>query len=360
LIRDIIELTKALIRFPTLQKRPEQIRYCIGFIEGFLNTNRIGYRRFDHEGIPSLLVAAGNTRTPVLLMTHVDVVDGAEALFDPVEKEGKLYGRGSVDDKYAVALSLVLLKTHLERLRAAGRGQQEPPFGLLITADEETGGRCGARRVLGEVDTAFGIAIDGGHLHKVVVKEKGILRLRLLAGGRAAHGARPWLGENAVDNLMADYLKLKPLFAAQAPDPDHWHKTLNLSWIAAGKADNQVPDRAEALFDIRYTENDDVDALVAEMRAAINGTLEVVGIEPLFAGGSSPYLDLLLRLNPDVAIGAEHGASDARFLTQRRIPGIVWGADGDSSMHADNEHVVIDTVRDLAERLDRFLLAVAV
>lgn len=354
MIEDILALTKQLIRFPTTAQRPDRIAACAAFVQDWLTGSGVASRRFDNEGVPSLLVTPTAGRAPILLMTHIDVVDGPEALFDPVEKDGKLFGRGSIDDKYAVALSLVLLKTHMQRLRAAGRGQEALPFGLLITGDEEVGGRCGAQRVLDEVTTDFGIALDGGNLRKVVVKEKGILRLKLIAQGRSAHGARPWLGENAVDNLMADYLALKPLFAANMPE-DHWHRTLNLSRITAGKADNQVPDRAEALFDIRYTENDDVEQLVAQMRAAISGRLELVGTEPLFSGGPSPYLDLLLRLNPDVTRGGEHGASDARFLTQRGIPGIVWGADGDYSMHAENEHVVIDTIAELATRLDRFL-----
>jgi len=353
MVQDIIELTKALIRFPTTADRPDQIAACTAFVQDRLADIGVVCRRFDHEGVPSVLVTPAGGKAPVLLMAHLDVVDGAEALFDPIEKEGKLFGRGSVDDKYAVALSLVLLQTHMQRLRAAGLGQQGLPFGLLVTSDEEIGGRNGAQRVLDEVDTDFGIALDGGNLHKIVVKEKGILRLKLVAGGCTAHGARPWLGENAVDNLMADYLKLKPLFADDTPD--HWHKTLNLSRIAAGKADNQVPDRAEALFDIRYTENDDVDRLVARMRAAISGRLDVVGVEPLFKGGSSPYLDLLMHLNPDVTLGAEHGASDARFLTQRNIPGIIWGADGEYSQHAENEHVVIGSISELFAKLDRFL-----
>jgi succinyl-diaminopimelate desuccinylase len=357
LIRDIIDLTKALIRFPTTAQHPGQIAACMDFVGDKLAGMGAAYRRFDHDGVPSILVTGAGAKAPVLLLSHLDVVDASAVLFEPVEKEGKLFGRGSIDDKYAVALSLVMLQTHLERLRAGGRGQACLPFGLLITGDEEIGGRCGAQRVLDEVDTDFGIALDGGNLHNVVVKEKGILRLKLVATGRSAHGARPWLGDNAVDNLLADYLKLKPLFDTDAPD--HWHATLNLSRMAAGKADNQVPDRAEALFDIRYTENDDVDLLVERMRTVIAGSLRVVGVEPLFKGGDSPYLDLLLRLNPDLKPGVEHGASDARFLTQRGIAGIVWGADGQNSQHAENEHVVIDSMAELFTKLDRFLLEAA-
>ncbi|MCK7511835.1 MAG: hypothetical protein MZV70_52510 [Desulfobacterales bacterium] len=44
-----------------------------------------------------------------------------------------------------------------------------------------------------------------------MTKEKGIVRLKLVGRGKTAHGARPWLGENAIENLIADY------FTTQAP-----------------------------------------------------------------------------------------------------------------------------------------------
>ena len=86
------------------------------------------------------------------------------------------------------------------------------------------------------------------------------MRLKLIGRGKTAHGARPWLGENAIENLIADYFKIKRHFELTAPG--HWHRTLNFSRIQAGKAVNQVPDYAEALFDIRFTENDDMEAVV--------------------------------------------------------------------------------------------------
>jgi succinyl-diaminopimelate desuccinylase len=54
-------------------------------------------------------------------------------------------------------------------------------------------------------------------------------------------------------------------------------------------------------------------------------------------------------------IGCEHGASDARFLSEFGIPGIVWGPNGDNSAHSVDEHVNIDSLLDLHRILDRFL-----
>jgi succinyl-diaminopimelate desuccinylase len=350
---ELIDLTKDLIRFKSMHSRPEEIQRCMGFMEDYLTRHGVSHRRIEQNGIPTLLVLRPDGTAPVLLMSHVDVVDAPDELFEPRVENGKLYGRGSIDDKYAAALSLVLAAEHVQKLRARGKTQAELPFGILVSGDEEIGGHNGARAALSHLKAEFAIALDGGHLRKIVLKEKGIVRLKLVARGRTAHGARPWLGENAIEKLIADYLKVKTHFASTAPD--HWHRTLNFSRIQAGKAVNQVPDYAEALFDIRYTENDDMAAVVAAIRGEITGEVEVVEQEPLFQGGGSPYLDRLRAAAGNPEIGCEHGASDARFLSEFAIPGIVWGPDGDNSAHSVEEHVNIDSLLRLQRILDEFL-----
>ncbi len=355
-MQEIIELTKELIRFQTMHKNPEEILRCAGFIEKYFKNYNITCKQVEHAGVPSILVLPAGKTVPVLLMAHIDVVDAPPELFEPVEKDGKLYGRGSIDDKYAVALSMVLVKDYIERLRKTGQRQDDLPFGVLITGDEEIGGANGAKKALGLVDTEFCIALDGGSIENIVIKEKGIWRLKLIARGKTAHGARPWLGENAIEKLMDDYALIKPFFDPPADSgAEHWHRTLNFSIIRAGKSLNQVPDYAEALFDIRYTETDNLDQLLEQMRSAIRGELLEESREPLFWGGDSPYLDLLLKIADKTGTGAAHGASDARFLSDYGIKGIVWGADGDMSQHALDEHVNIDSILELYTILDEFM-----
>jgi succinyl-diaminopimelate desuccinylase len=352
-MKELIELTKSLIRYPSVHGRPDQIHACAGFIEDYLKSSRIAFQRFDFNNIPSILVMPENRFAPVVLMSHFDVVDGPDLLFSPWEENGCLYGRGSIDDKYAVALSLVLLKNHVERLVSSGVTQNALPFGILLTGDEEIGGENGAQKILHEFKTDFCIALDGGNINKIVVREKGILRLKLIARGKTAHGARPWLGENAIERLIDDYQRIKNFFDVSALD--HWHRTLNFSIMHAGSVINQVPDYAEAHFDIRYTEADDIDALIQAVRISIQGEVQVMSTSPMFLGGNSPYLDKLLSFTPSTVLGCEHGASDARHLADHGIPGIVWGANGDMTQHAEDEHIDIGSFIELYNILDQFL-----
>lgn len=351
-MKELIEITKRLIEFKSVHSRQDEINSCADFIQDYLKESGVSFKRFDFNNIPSILVLPEKDFAPVILMSHFDVVDGHDHLFSPWEENGCLYGRGSIDDKYAVAMSLVLLKNHLERLRSQGKSQKDLPFGILLTGDEEIGGTNGAKKLLHHFKTDFCIALDGGGIEKIVVKEKGILRLKLISIGKSAHGARPWLGVNAIELLMEDYQKIKAFFAVS--EPDHWNRTINFSIIHAGSVVNQVPDHAEAFFDIRYTENDNVDKLVNEIRDQIKGELQVLSVAPIFLGGNSPYLDNLLFHTPSTRLGYEHGASDARHLSDHGIPGIVWGADGDTSQHSADEHINIDSFLKLYKILDRF------
>lgn len=352
-MREVIELTKELIRFPSMHSRPEEIRRCADFIAGYLEHRGIQAQRCNHEGIPSILVLPETGYAPVLLMSHIDVVDAPEGLFQPEERDGRLYGRGSNDDKYAAALSLVLLSEHMSRLAGSGKGQAQLPFGVLITGDEEIGGINGAKRVLRDLRTDFCIALDGGSLNEIIMKEKGLAKVRLVARGQSAHGSRPWMGDNAIEKLFQDYQALKPLFADAAPD--HWHKTLNLGKFHAGKSTNQVPDQAEAWLDIRYTEQDDIDELLAKIDAATASEMIVEEKEPLFFGSRSAHLDRLLEVAPDARLGLAHGASDARHLSAYGMGGIVWGATGNNTQHSLDEHVEVESVLALYRILDTFL-----
>lgn len=354
--REIVELTKELIRFPSTRNRPDEILNCARFVENWFNRHDIPCSLIEHNGVPSVLALPQRGRAPLLLMSHMDVVSASRQLFEPVEKNGKLYGRGAIDDKYAAALSMVLLKNRIEKNRNSGIADSHRSLGVLITGDEETGGRDGAHHALGRIACDFCIALDGGCVEKIVVKEKGVLRVKLVAEGKTAHGARPWKGINAIEKLMDDCRIVKGFFDGLT-DPEHWHRTMNLSIINAGESVNQVPDRAEAVFDIRYTENDDVDELVGGIQAAISGRANIEEREPLFVSPGSPYLDRLLEMAPRTRTGVAHGASDARFLTQFDIPGIVWGADGNSSQHSKDEHVEIESIGRLYEILDRFVAA---
>ena len=356
-MQEITDLTKDLIRFQTVPSKPREIKRCAAFIENYLRTFRVIYKRFDYENTHSILVLPQNGFAPVLLMSHIDVVDAPAELFKPLEKDHKIYGRGSLDDKYAVALSLVLLKNHLQRLRKQGRSRNDLPFGVLITADEESGGFKGAKKVLGEIKTDFCIVLDGGSVEKIVVKEKGIATVKLTSRGKAALGDRPWLGENAMEKLIDDFVKLRAYFVKSAPA--HQDRAVVINRVHTGNLHDQIPEYAEASVEIRYTGKDDMERLLYTMQKELHSQIVVEAVEPLFPGGESLHLKLLSGISAKTRVGFEDGANDARFLAQFGINGIVWGADGDGSRHTLKELVNIESVYELYRMLDEFMTLIS-
>lgn len=352
-LNEIIELTSQLIRFKTMHSCPEEIAACATFIMDWCAKNDIHATLIEHNKVPSIVVMPdARNKAPLAFMAHIDVVDADDALFEPRIEGDMLHGRGAGDDKYAVALSLILFRDHLKKLRAQGLDQKDMVFGIIITGDEETGGFNGAAHVLTLVQCDYVIALDGGSPKRMVLQEKGIINLTLTAHGTAAHGARPWLGVNAIDTLMEDYTAIKALFTGTAPN--HWHPTVNLGIIRAGESVNQVPGKAVAQFDIRYTEQDDPKAIIANIRNAVQSEVLVERIEPVFASPKSPYTERLLALAQAEAV-QEHGASDARYLQDNNMAGVVWGAEVFGSIHTAHEHVSISSIGFLHESLTQLI-----
>jgi succinyl-diaminopimelate desuccinylase len=350
---EIIDLIKDLVQFKTMHSRSDEIHRCAAFIEHYLNTLDVTYRRVDFHGSPAIMVLPQHGIAPLLLMSHIDVVDAPDKLFRPVIQDGKLYGRGCFDDKYAVALSLVLLKNNLHQIRKQGRGQRELPFGILITSDEEIGGFNGAKKTLVDIQTDFCIVLDGGSIEKIVVKEKGVIRLKLMCRVKVNFDNKPWHGKNALEKLMDDINTWEIYFVKSAPDNPH--RAITCNHIHSEKSRHGVPVFAEACLEIRYMETDDLEKMFNAMQKELHSDIVIEDVEPLFSAGESEHLKILLEISKKTRIGFEDGANDSRFLSQFGIKGIVWGADGNRSQHTLNEHVDIESVYELYELLDAFI-----
>jgi succinyl-diaminopimelate desuccinylase len=350
---EIIDLTCELVRFKTMHSKPDEIRRCAAYIEHYLRRLDVSWNRFDYGNSPAVLALPQGNKTPVLLMSHMDVVDAPERLFTPAIQDGKLYGRGCFDDKYAVALSLILFKNHLQRLRKQGRGQQDLPFGILITGDEEIGGFNGAKKILRDIEADFCIVLDGGSIEKIVVKEKGVVSVTLFAGIEPDSGDARRIEKNALELLKRDIDRWEIYFVKSAPE--HRHRKLICHSIQPLTFHQGIPDKARAQLEIWYTRTDDVERMFFAMQGDLYSKIIIDHVEPIFDGESSRHLKWLLDISKKTRIGFEDGANDSQFLPRFGIKGVVWGADGGHSQHTLNEHVSIESIYELYGLLDNFI-----
>ncbi len=174
----------------------------------------------------------------ILFSTHLDTVP---PFIPPRREAGALYGRGACDAKGQIVAQLLAAA----RLRDRG-------VAWLGVAGEETDS-VGAQQALRDWQDRFPscrAVINGEPTElQVAAGQRGVRNLRLGCRGRAAHGGSPERGHSAVLDLVDWIGGIRALAPGRHPDlgPEVW----NLGVIRGGEAVNIVPDRAEALLNIR-------------------------------------------------------------------------------------------------------------
>src|SRR5262252_6513568 len=203
--REAVEHLKRLIRIDTTNP-PGNERLAVDYLAGVLDREGVSFDIVESlPGRASLVarIRGNGKKGPLLLNGHLDVVpaDAEKWRHDPfaaVEHDGCIWGRGAIDMKNMVAMSLVVLLT-LKRTGAA----LERDVIFAAVADEEAGSRHGARHLvehrpdlvraeyvlneIGGYTLYFGDAV----FYPVQVAEKGICWFELSAEGVAGHGSMP-------------------------------------------------------------------------------------------------------------------------------------------------------------------------
>ncbi len=140
LTREVVELSTALVRIPSVTNCPEEriteVFHCCRFIADHLQESGLEIRLFDQGPYPALLAGfPDGLLAPVTLCGHFDVVppDPDDRQFEPRVEGDYLIGRGSADMKTVVASYLVWMR------RARRNGPPWPPLNLLLVGNEENG-----------------------------------------------------------------------------------------------------------------------------------------------------------------------------------------------------------------------------
>ncbi|WP_316014933.1 acetylornithine deacetylase [Roseobacter sp. HKCCA0434] len=242
----------------------------------------------------------------LVLSGHSDVVPVADQPWssDPfrvVERDGRLYGRGTCDMKGFLAAVLAMLP----RLAQAARHR---PIHVAVTHDEEVG--CIGAGHLVEALSARGIRpamvlVGEPTEMRVVDGHKGCNEYTVRFDGLEGHGSAPDLGVNAVEYAVryaARLIELRADLKARAPEGcpfDPPWTTLNIGALQGGSVHNVIAPRARCDWEMRPVQPGDVEFVKAEltrlceedllpaMRAVHAGSAieteivgEVAGLEP--------------------------------------------------------------------------------
>jgi acetylornithine deacetylase/succinyl-diaminopimelate desuccinylase-like protein len=309
------------------------------------------------------LAPARKARRRILLAPHLDTVGGLEIpgnLFTPVLKDARLFGRGACDTKGSVAAMFSAL---------CAVAREQPPSETEIVfvglVDEESG-QAGSRKLATDQFKAD-LAIVGEPTQlKVVTAHKGVLWLKLTTAGKAAHGARPELGRNAVHTMSRIVDALETDYAARLRRHKHpllGRATINVGAISGGTQPNIVPSRCVISIDRRTLPGERDATVCRDMKSLLKSKRLSARFESLQGGPCMPLetrSDLPLVAQFLSIAGQKKPAgvdyfSDAAILADSGIPSVLFGPGDIAQAHTPDEWISIASLEKAERLLIRFL-----
>lgn len=366
-----LELACELLRRPSVS--PED-HGCLDVIGERLAAIGFVNERMDFGPVANLWARRGQAGPVFCFAGHTDVVptgpreEWATDPFEPVIRDGVLYGRGSADMKTGLAAMV----TATERFLARQPGHRGT-IAYLLTSDEEGPSVDGTRRVMqvlesrGEMIDLCVVGEPTSHERlgdTIKIGRRGSLSGRLTVHGVQGHIAYPHLADNPVHAFAP---ALAELVARRWDEGNEYFQptTFQVSNLAAGTgAPNVVPGEMKVRFNLRFSTEQTVESLqrtVLEIldRHRVKYTLEwfVSGLPFLTQPGV--LTDVVAAAVHDVTgirpdFSTTGGTSDGRFIAPTGAQVVEVGV-GNATIHKVNECVRIADVEQLSRIYEHIL-----
>ncbi|MFW9831351.1 MAG: ArgE/DapE family deacylase [Candidatus Thorarchaeota archaeon] len=327
----------------------------------------------DGESRPNVVVSLEGTSDVVLLLvTHLDVVpaDASEWKTPPFQLRvigDKAYGRGAADDKSNIVAAL-------SAMGELAKGEPELNIKLLITVDEEIGGRAGIGYLFEDVGIRgnAGVVIDSAP-DFISIGASGALWGRLTIKGEGGHSGYPEKTDNAIYRATAYIEKLKNYhkivskvrsqFNAPPEGPyPKIHGRFTVTMIKAWEKENIIPGECEIRFDRRLTPEEDPEQAKSDLIAYItkvaksqNTTIHdfeiLSSVNGYYTNVKHPFVRHFASLvnkvvSQKLPIGADLGGNDGAHLAQAGIPVVSFGTiRHNTNYHAHNEFVFLKDIQ---------------
>jgi len=379
---EMTETLMELVRVPAIapqsggdgeSKRAEklvQILKTMGFTE-------LRHVDADDERVPSrkrpnvIAYLNGETKERLWIITHLDVVPaGEEALwtvtkpFDPIVKDGKIYGRGAEDNLQGMIASIYAAKA----LKNLGI-KPKRTVALCFVADEENGSKFGIQYLIGKhifEKNDLVVVPDGGNGDGsfIEIAEKSSLWLKISTFGKQTHASRPSDGLNANRVGMEFALALDKMLHEKYPARDDYFEPPESTFEPTKKeknvdAVNIVPGEDFTYFDCRILPRFDVEevlkkinilAATFEKKTGARITIEVVSktVAPQPTDANAKIVTLLREAVETIRgikakVGGIGGGTCAACFRRVGIPAVVWST-ADEMAHQPNEYARIDNM----------------
>lgn len=196
----------------------------------------------------------GELREPELvLICHMDTVvignDWTEKPFTALEKNGRIYGRGSTDMKSGLAIAL---KTFEYAVKNIDVNKMKRDFKVIFTVDEEADMRGVEKAIEDKWVTEDSFVADLEPTDKMIqVSHKGRFWVKLNVKGKTAHASRPELGVDANACLAEIISYVRKEISKLPADSEIGRTTVTFGMMNGGYEPYVVPDKAYVTMDFR-------------------------------------------------------------------------------------------------------------
>ncbi len=355
----VVETAKELIRFDT-SGPPAKEQACAEWIRDYLeDLDAETHLQVVDKDRANVVGKFGKDKGPGLVLSgHIDVVlPGDLGLwkvtqpFDPVVKDGKLYGRGACDMKGPDACIL-------QAVKELAKKPLKRQLSVAFTAGEDTGGWYVAR-VIGEKlitrgDAQYGV-IPEPSLMEIIPVHKGGGGAEILIHGRAAHSSRPELGVNANQKAADFMMTLRQLQTElnQTRHPLLGPSTVECTMMTGGFKANIIPDQARLTINMRlipaHSEpavsrkwlTDIIDRLSKRDPQFKAEILSHRSSEPLNVPLDSAIVKTLKGILGTEPVGAPY-YTEAVDYTRAGIPTVICGPGSIDQAHAPDEYISLE------------------
>jgi acetylornithine deacetylase len=335
LFENAFELLKELIAIPSFSKEEHG---TAGAISRFL-----AVRSIEHTWVGNNIYALNKhfdaSKPTLLLNSHHDTVKPNNSYtldpFEPIVKDGKLYGLGS-NDAGGALVSLIACFIHFYELEGL-----EYNIVLAATAEEEISGPNGIEYTLKYLPSLDCAIVGEPTLLNLAIAERGLLVLDCTAKGRSGHAARNE-GENAISKAAKDIAWFSSYNFPKVSDLLGPVKMTVTVIETDNKAHNVVPDSCRFVADIRVNECYHFEEVLETIRENVSSEV----IPRSFRMRSS----LIPEDHPLVVAGKKSGrtvygsptTSDKALIP---CPALKLGPGDSARSHTADEYIFIDEIR---------------
>jgi succinyl-diaminopimelate desuccinylase len=275
---DLIPLLQALVRIPS-PNPPGDTRAIADFIAEEMRAAGCAVSQYAPPQKPealSTIAVVGSGDPVIMLHAHIDTVpiaqdEAGKWSVDPyaaVVKDGRVYGKGSVDDKAPLAAMMIAM------LDAAQKAEKlRGTLVLVAAAEEEVGGRLGTRWMAdaGLLPTCDFIVVGEQTYNRVATAHKGVLRATVRTTGKSVHATNPDRGINAITAMAKAVVALDMYHQALQTrvHPMVGTPSCNVGVIQGGSTANAVPDSCAIYLDRRMIPGEDPAEVQRELESVI-------------------------------------------------------------------------------------------